>query len=791
MMKSPTEGPHSPGKINRGGDRTNPPPIPSPDGAEHFDPGELVLAANPPPFTLSETATKHLPMLYRYISSNSESSKIRELSSPLTKQELEHRYGEYTVLELAANTHRPEVIELLAREKHVRTDTLDPFQNRNLMHFWATGHKNDGALASFKKLIELGFLVDSTDREGNTALHLAITSKMPDKSTGIPHNVTILLQNGADITIKNNNELTPKELALTIDNYDIVEIFKAYRQSSTIAPALPPPAEDPSALLEAMKRQQEARSRDLEETTRRHQEELARQQDHALGMLREQQEASARAQAESLRMLEQQQSSTTLAQREALAVQQESLRQQEEMLRTERELLQERQRMLEEEAARLRARAEEAVSDSGVSSTGPLSEEELQELHRLIETPKSKMEDIIPLLERLPSKEILYKKYGDDGLSVAQRAAKERRLDVLNHIHDNQKIILNGTDEKGNNLVHYWATSYLAKTTPEISVAKRTLDFLVGQGCDVNTRNNDGETPIFMAIEAASEAKMELDSTDPRNRDERKLHLANIAAIASNVKSLLKSKARIDIENGAEESPKDAAETKGLDTIVKILERHSSEAPEAAAEEAEPPRPAAAAAAAAGPEPTYREKHIVYSDVGVYLRIDISGKFLDKENQAPLKEKKSFSFFSRKPKDKEATPKFTDKYIGSLPANCEGVLTNKFHSMAPSQYKILFNTKDGKFHTPSITFPDLDAYELAIETIGQMKVFFAPRVTSKDHMLEPSHMFTIPAIGEMLCVAEESPVWKSLLLQNNADRASSCTLDNHLPSTLLGATDDA
>lgn len=93
---------------------------------------------------------------------------------------------------------------------------------RNLLHYAFLKNKID--VNFIELLIQLGVNVNQTDQDGNTPAHLAALNK---------HNegLNILLKNGADFNIKNNNNLNAIEMGLvlvTIDEYQYLQ--KKYTQ---------------------------------------------------------------------------------------------------------------------------------------------------------------------------------------------------------------------------------------------------------------------------------------------------------------------------------------------------------------------------------------------------------------------------------------------------------------------------------------------------------------------------------------------------------------------------------
>jgi len=68
-----------------------------------------------------------------------------------------------------------------------------------------------------KYLLEAGAEVDAKDSFGNTALHRAVF-----ESEGRGEVIKALLDAGADQYVKNNYGVSPRSLAETIANYDVL-----------------------------------------------------------------------------------------------------------------------------------------------------------------------------------------------------------------------------------------------------------------------------------------------------------------------------------------------------------------------------------------------------------------------------------------------------------------------------------------------------------------------------------------------------------------------------------------
>ena len=79
----------------------------------------------------------------------------------------------------------------------------------------------ENSILGVKELLRLGAKIDLTDSYGNTALH-----KATFESKGEGEIIKQLLRAGSNPDHENNHGVSPRTLALTIDNYDVKQFFK-------------------------------------------------------------------------------------------------------------------------------------------------------------------------------------------------------------------------------------------------------------------------------------------------------------------------------------------------------------------------------------------------------------------------------------------------------------------------------------------------------------------------------------------------------------------------------------
>ncbi len=88
------------------------------------------------------------------------------------------------------------------------------------LHFAAQGQHAEVARA----LLAAGAPVDPQDRFGKTPLTVALFNVPDDESEGAV--VHVLLAAGADPDLENNRGISPRGLAETVDNFDLMRFFR-------------------------------------------------------------------------------------------------------------------------------------------------------------------------------------------------------------------------------------------------------------------------------------------------------------------------------------------------------------------------------------------------------------------------------------------------------------------------------------------------------------------------------------------------------------------------------------
>jgi ankyrin repeat protein len=108
-----------------------------------------------------------------------------------------------------------EIVQLLCKA-NTNVNVKD-IEERTPLHFTAIHNKLEIA----KLLIEYGAIIDAQDKFGNTPLGNAVFY-----SKGYPDLIAFLREQGADPDLKNNYDISPKELAESIANYDLSYLFE-------------------------------------------------------------------------------------------------------------------------------------------------------------------------------------------------------------------------------------------------------------------------------------------------------------------------------------------------------------------------------------------------------------------------------------------------------------------------------------------------------------------------------------------------------------------------------------
>lgn len=90
-------------------------------------------------------------------------------------------------------------------------------EGKTPLHFAAVHNRLEIA----RVLIQYGAVVDAKDENGNTPLSDAVFY-----SQGVADIIQLLLDHGADCNLKNNYDVSPKDLAGSISNFDVSYLFK-------------------------------------------------------------------------------------------------------------------------------------------------------------------------------------------------------------------------------------------------------------------------------------------------------------------------------------------------------------------------------------------------------------------------------------------------------------------------------------------------------------------------------------------------------------------------------------
>ena len=133
----------------------------------------------------------------------------------------------------------------------------------------------------------------------------------------------------------------------------------------------------------------------------------------------------------------------------------------------------------------------------------------------------------------------------------------------------NEVSVVEAKDDTGRNLLHYFTQS-----DNEIIITQ-----LIAAGCDVNSKNRYGETPLMSAIESNNlkVAKILLDTGAMHlntnfNEDFGPLHIAVWYGYADMIKILLESGADVNVVDEEYSSPLHlAAKTEGKKNLIKTL----------------------------------------------------------------------------------------------------------------------------------------------------------------------------------------------------------------------------
>jgi ankyrin repeat protein len=123
------------------------------------------------------------------------------------------RYGRTILFDAIVKGYQEIVFELCLSKTNVNHQDKE---GRTPLHFSAIHSQFEIA----KILIQFGAIIDVTDENGNTPLANAVFYSHEKKDL-----ILLLKANGADYNKKNNYDISPKELAESIDDYEFPDIF--------------------------------------------------------------------------------------------------------------------------------------------------------------------------------------------------------------------------------------------------------------------------------------------------------------------------------------------------------------------------------------------------------------------------------------------------------------------------------------------------------------------------------------------------------------------------------------
>lgn len=123
------------------------------------------------------------------------------------------KYGRTIIYDAIVKSFQDIVLELCLAKANVNNQDKD---GKTPLHFASIHSQFEIA----KILIEYGAVLDIKDENGNTPLSDAVFY-----SHGLEDIILLLQGKGADPNLQNNYEVSPKELAESIANYDLSHLF--------------------------------------------------------------------------------------------------------------------------------------------------------------------------------------------------------------------------------------------------------------------------------------------------------------------------------------------------------------------------------------------------------------------------------------------------------------------------------------------------------------------------------------------------------------------------------------
>jgi ankyrin repeat protein len=123
-------------------------------------------------------------------------------------------------IHLAAQSPTSTILDFLHRKRYDIKELDNPETQAQPIHYAAYGR----SLACLQYLLEKGIDPNTVDKSGSTALHLAVINQDLDS-------VDLLCDSGADPSIPNEKNLTPRDIAESLNNSHLLSTLRRARAS--------------------------------------------------------------------------------------------------------------------------------------------------------------------------------------------------------------------------------------------------------------------------------------------------------------------------------------------------------------------------------------------------------------------------------------------------------------------------------------------------------------------------------------------------------------------------------
>lgn len=177
--------------------------------------------------TITDTlSTENLPTYYQHIGQVIKLGNTDEISKYLSRGiDLNKKYNDYYPIEYVFQRRKPDmftVLKLLIDKGSDVNATLS-YDNPLIIEVGRYGYNDLDKIEALKLLLEKHVNVNATNSAQNTLLHICCSDNESEEILSI---VKLLIENGADLSLENKNEMTPLQIAKKFKRNVIADMIK-------------------------------------------------------------------------------------------------------------------------------------------------------------------------------------------------------------------------------------------------------------------------------------------------------------------------------------------------------------------------------------------------------------------------------------------------------------------------------------------------------------------------------------------------------------------------------------